>query len=148
MYGYGRVQNGLRQGGFSLLELTVAMAIAAILLAIAVPAYLEQSQKARRADAHASLLKIAAKQEKYYAVQGSYTPDLTKLGFAASTVPTEHGYYTVVATVAADGQSYLITATRQAPQDDDAFCGDLTYSSLGVRSAINNEAADPGRDCW
>ncbi|WP_353571709.1 type IV pilin protein [Candidatus Albibeggiatoa sp. nov. BB20] len=58
--------------GFTLIELMIAVAIMAILVAIAVPNYTSYLVKSRRADAKTSLMTIAQLQETYFADNNSY----------------------------------------------------------------------------
>lgn len=64
---------------FTLLELLVAVAIAAILVAIAIPVFHEQRLEARRSEVRLTLNGIADAQEMYRADSGSYTRDFRNL---------------------------------------------------------------------
>ncbi len=70
-----------RQRGFTLVELMVVVAIAAVLASIALPNYMESVRKSRRADARAALQELAQQLEAYYARNGTYTTDMTELGY-------------------------------------------------------------------
>ena len=121
----------------------IVIAIIAILAAIAIPSYDRYVQRTRRADGHEIMMRIAAAQERFYTNRNTYTEDIaTDLGIPATS---ERQYYTVVSVVAADGQSYLLTATPQAPQDVDS-CHELTINNTGFKSAPNDTAAN-GK-CW
>src|ERR1700692_3674911 len=94
-----------RRKGFTLVELVVTMVIAAILAAIAIPAYSNYVRKARRADAKSALLDLASLEERFYSTQNIYSSTSTDLGYAAFPATVGSGYYqiaapTVVAAVA------------------------------------------------
>lgn len=134
--------------GFTLIELVITLSVLALLSSIAYPAYLEQTGKGRRAEAHVALLKTAAKQEKYFADHGTFTADMTELGLNADPYVTERGFYSIDATLSDGGRRYVLTATRAGAQVNDTVCGDLTFSSLNIRSAINNSDTNPTKHCW
>lgn len=134
--------------GFTILELMATMALIGVLTAIAYPSYVAQISKGRRAEAVAALLKAALKEEKYFSDHGAYTSNMTQLGFNADPATTEHGFYQFDAAVPNGGQSFVLTATRLGVQMTDTECGDLTYSSLSIRSAQNASATDPATKCW
>lgn len=58
--------------GFTLIELLTVVAIIGILVAIAVPAYLGQRQKAMQAEAFKNLEDVRLQQEQYRAEFGEY----------------------------------------------------------------------------
>ena len=62
-------------GGFTLIELMIAMAIVAILGAVALPTYTEQIARGRRAEARAQLQLAAQYMQRFYAANDSYAAD-------------------------------------------------------------------------
>src|ERR1700722_14663380 len=68
--------------GFTLVELIVAMVIAAILAAVAIPAYSNYVRKARRTEVKTALLDLASLEERYFSVNNSYTTSAAALGYA------------------------------------------------------------------
>ena len=48
-----------RDGGFTLIELMIVVVIIAVLAAIAFPAYQQYAMETKRADAHATMLRIS-----------------------------------------------------------------------------------------
>ncbi len=67
--GVGEVSGG---NGYSLVELMVVVAIAAILSAVAIPAYVNYLNRIRQADAASQLLMAHAEQEQYKLDNGKY----------------------------------------------------------------------------
>jgi type IV pilus assembly protein PilE len=138
-----------QQRGFTLIELMVTVAIIAIIAAIAVPAYQNQAQKTRRADAYTCLMDAAQRQEKFFYQNNTYTITLTQLGYPAGVVNCgDNANYTLTAAAGAGGigNSYVLTATRANVQTTDTRCGDLTLSSTGVKGNTNATAA--ASECW
>jgi type IV pilus assembly protein PilE len=60
-----------RHSGFTLVELMIVVVVASILVAIAVPSYQYEVQKARRTDARNAILDIAAREERFLSVANS-----------------------------------------------------------------------------
>jgi len=121
--------------GFTLIELMIALAIVALVLAFAYPSYRNQVMKANRSDGMIFMLEIADRQERFYSDRGTYTTDITDLGFANATSPDSH--YTVAITDDPSNDiaiTYQITATAQGKQADDS-CSSYTIDSLGSRSS-------------
>ncbi len=136
--------------GFSMLELMIVVAIVALLAVIAVPAYRDQSNAARRSDGHALLTDIAARMERFYFDNTTYTQNMQELGFAAANnVPSTEGYYTAsvaAATAACPLTScYTVTAARQGAQTGDTYCGDLTLDSMGRKTVSGSGTVER---CW
>jgi type IV pilus assembly protein PilE len=132
-----------KSAGFTLIEIMVAVAILAIITAVAFPAYQAQGLKSKRADGIAMLMDVAGKQERYMVDHSAYTSDMTLLGYAASPVASQKGYYNVSAVLSNGNLSYTLTATAQANQAADV-CGNLILSSTGQRSWSNSTATN----CW
>ena len=70
-------------GGFTLIELIIAVAVVAILASIAYPSYEQYVRRGKRATAQAALMEIASKQQTYLLDRRVYTSSLSDLGFAA-----------------------------------------------------------------
>ncbi len=135
--------------GFTLIEVMVTVSIVAIIAAIAVPMYGEQTRKTRRADAYACLMDGSQRQEDFFYQNNTYTTNLANLGMGAGPVSCGEGNYTFSAAAGASGNiatSYLLTATRAGSQTQDTKCGDLTLSDTGVKGNLN--ASRPASECW
>ncbi len=119
--------------GFTLIELMIVLAIVAVIIAFGYPSYRNQVLKANRSDGMIFILEIADRQERFYSDRGTYTTDITDLGFASTTSPD--GNYTVAITDDPSNDitiTYRITATPQGRQADD-ICNSYTLDSLGTR---------------
>lgn len=101
--------------GFTLVELMVAVIVAAILAAVAVPNYTSFINKSRARDASADLAALALNLENDFQRQLAYP--LNQAGTVATTAlfpgwsPTQSAYfrYTLVSTA----NAYTLTATGQ-----------------------------------
>lgn len=137
--------------GVTLIELMLVVAIAAILAAITYPSYQQHVLRAHRTEAQALLLDAAAREERYFAQNGSYivaTGELARLGLprvTAKGADSASGVYllTVEAGSKEDG-GYRLTATPQGTQAQDLHCAALSLNSLGARQSAAGDAAD----CW
>lgn len=124
--------------GFTLLELMIVLVIIGILMAIAVPSYQGYVLRSHRADAHSSLLDIAARQERYVAQRNTYTTDIAgDGGLNMGSANSKEGYYTLAVTVApcaSIANCYTITATPVGSQARDTDCPSLSYNSSGIKT--------------
>jgi len=129
-----------RAQGFTLTEMVVAVAIAAILAFVAIPSYQETLRKSRRADAKVALEDLANRLERYYADKNTY------VGATLSSSTSPQGYYTLSLAVP-DATHFTITATRvpTGPQASDAKCGDFTLDQNGNQGVTVTGAA---AECW
>ena len=130
--------------GFTLIELMIAVAIVALLIAVALPAYNEQVAKGRRAEGKTALLKAMQLQERRYTAEGQYATDLGPLfGLGAGAVvrsgenPADvTGWYTLTADTTDCGVTDLRVCVRvvATPRIADANCGTLTLTSRGQQT--------------
>ena len=67
-----QLQQHHRQGGFTLIELMITVAIVAILASVAVPSYLESVRRGNRAEAIATLLEASNWLQRGYTVNNTY----------------------------------------------------------------------------
>ena len=65
--------------GFTLVEILVSMVILGVLAAIAVPSYLNQTQKARFAEAKTYVLNMNRLQQAFYMEKGTFADDISRL---------------------------------------------------------------------
>ncbi len=122
--------------GFTLIELMMVIAILAIIVAVAIPAYNNQVQKARRADATSALLNGAQQLERCFTRFNAYDAG----GCPNPAGLTEDGFYNI--TVNRNETSFDLSAAPQGVQSSDP-CGTFTLDHLG------NRGADSETDrCW
>jgi len=137
-----------KERGFTLIELMIAVAVIAILIGLAYPAYDRYGFRARRADGKELIMRIAAAEERFYTTFNRYTNDPNDLGMGVPPVKSEKGYYSVTISVPAEGstvqQSYSLAAVPQDSQATDK-CGTLKYTNSGVKKQTGNENNGA---CW
>ena len=142
------------QTGFTLVELMIVVVIAAILVAIAVPAYTSQLQKSRRTDARNALLDIAAREERFLSVSNSYSAVTTDVGYGGAwPQKVTNNYYTVTVAVpdpnyVGNGPSFIVTATPAGIQASDTACATFTVTQIGKQSAFTSANVDNSTTCW
>lgn len=131
----------MRAQGFTLIELVVAIAILAIIIGIAIPAYTQYVVRSNRAEAKVVLMQGAQALERCYTRYNAYNA-----ADCAVTFPfmSENDWYEV--DVERTATTYELTATPQGSQvTRDSACGNLVLDHLGVRSVSGSAAVD---DCW
>ena len=133
--------------GFTLLELLVAVMLAAILTAIAIPTYNQQVMHGHRADAKTSLGDLANRMERYYRDNNTYAT--ATIGAMASTdvlssSASGQGYYTLSIS-SATASTYSVTAAPAGVQVKDTACGSYTLTSAGVESISGTSTVS---QCW
>jgi type IV pilus assembly protein PilE len=128
-------------GGFTLIELMIAVAIVAILTATAYPAYEEHLRKGRRAAAQTFMLHVADRQHQYLFDARAYAVGAAALATLGVTVPPEVARF------------YAVTVTPDAPESPPAFTvlatpltgsaqvpdGTLTLSHIGAKTRNGRE---------
>lgn len=136
-------------GGYSLIELMIAVAIVGILAAVVYPSYTDGVNRGRRAEAMTELARIAMLQEQYYADHRTYATDMTDLGLSADPYVTENGYYSIdTAAVTAITSDFIITATAAGLQASaDSECTSFTWNYLGQKTAKKG-SLDNTNECW
>lgn len=121
----------VKQRGFTLIELMIAVAIVGILAAVAYPSYTEYIRKGVRRAAQAQMLDIANREQQFLLANRAYATysALTASGY---TLPTElAGKYTPSIFVgSATVPAFTITFTAAGSQLKD---GDLTFNSEGLK---------------
>jgi type IV pilus assembly protein PilE len=95
-------RNRRRQGGFSLVELVIVVAIVGILSAVAIPNFKSYMMKSRRAEAYNGLTDIYRKQMTFYLENKRYGDTFTEIRF-------QLGGGTVIDSNTIQGDSYTFT---------------------------------------
>lgn len=130
--------------GFTLIELMVVVTIMAILMAIAVPQYIQYVQRSQLVEASSTLSDLRVRLEQFY--QDNRTYDNTAAGVVAVLNPINTcgvsqpiagttRYFTYTCTLANTGQQYTLTATGAAGQKTVNFIFNLDYQN--VRTTTN-----------
>lgn len=130
-----------RARGFTLIEISIVVALAGVMVALAWPSQLQSLQRARRADAVAALTRVQFAQEQYRALHGLYAPSLAVLAGAAAGRSPE-GHYDIVVE-SAQGQRVTVAAAARGAQARDGECARLTLN-------LDQGLADfgPSQRCW
>jgi type IV pilus assembly protein PilE len=137
--------------GFTLIELMIVVAVISILAAVAYPSYQESVRKSKRTEARALLVDAAARQERYYADNNTYTATVTSGGLGYSSATSATGIYSlsIVVTPASCSTActgYTLTATAAGAQAADAACATLTLTSAGTKGYTGTASAYT--TCW
>jgi type IV pilus assembly protein PilE len=133
-----RLRNGARQG-FTLIELVVVMAIAAILATIAVPNYNEYVMRSHRSAVQSFISDVASRQSQFFLDRRNYATTVAALNLTEPADITAR-YTVAIAVIAGPPAGFQISATPIGAQATDR-CGVLTIDQAGNRTAVTNR-------CW
>ena len=143
--------------GFSLIELMIAVAVIGLLLAIALPSFIDSVRKGRRSEAFSAINAVQQAQERWRANHSTYASSLSDVGVAATTT---NGYYTIAiddtvgATSFATSYTVIATGVSGKTQADDGDCVRLRSRMqggnilLGSAPAAGAYSETPGNRCW
>ncbi len=127
------------QGGFTIVEAMITVAILTILLSLAVPSYMQYVLRTNRSEAIDGLLAASACQERLFIRNNVY--DAASCGGA-----TPNGHYVVALATSNANQNFVATATPQVGQTKDS-CGAMTLSDTGVKTA-GGKTGTFAISCW
>lgn len=133
-------------GGFTLLEVLIAVTVLGIVMTMAQAAWWRHVAKVRRTDATVALVSLAAAQEARYLDAMAYTDQLSDpppdgLGFSG----TDRGWYRIrVETNGPDGYRLIATPGPGSPQQVDENCREFWLDQTGARGS----SPAPASTCW
>lgn len=133
-----------RQKGFTLIELMVAVAILAIIMAIAIPSYQEYVVRSNRAEAKTILMQTAQALERCYTRYNAYNDSDCQVSFP---VDSENGWYQMATgDQTLNAANFQLTAVPQKSQATrDTECANFTLSQNGTRGVTGSGSVE---DCW
>lgn len=152
------------QRGFTVAELMITMAVAAIILAVALPSFQNAMRKSRRVEAFNALTSIQQAQERHRSSRAAYTTLITDAttatppGLGQPGTRTQSGYYDLAITLDGGGTTTYVaaaTAVSGGPQAGDSDCavlavrvqgGNIRYGA-GASIDWTSANTDPTR-CW
>lgn len=129
-----RIGNVMKNRGFTLIELMITIAILAIIVGIALPAYNNQVEKTRRADAIAGLMSASQAFERCFTRENSY--ETCTLPTYNGTDTSPDGFYDI--TVSSSATGYTLTATRTEDS-----CSPFTLDHRGNKTPMGTSDR-----CW
>ncbi|HEY4067669.1 MAG TPA: type IV pilin protein [Burkholderiaceae bacterium] len=136
--------------GFTLIELLIALAIAGVFAAFAVPSFESVLQRTRRSDVLVAAVQIQSAQERLHSRLARYG----SLAEIATPATTPAGHYALQLR-GVDQNGYELLATATGAQARDAGCRfmsvrvsglDLLYASGPSDALANADAVN--RRCW
>lgn len=138
------------QGGFTLIELMMVVAIVGLLAAVAYPSYTNQIVRGQRSSGQNFVMDLAQREEQFFLDNRAYTNSMANLGIAAVPQQVAPLYSPPVITVVAGPPAgYTVTlvplaGSRLAQVND----GTLVVNNLGERfRTVVGSTTLGGTDC-
>lgn len=127
-----------RGGGFTIIELTLVLAILAVLTSLALPSYQGVVRKSRRTEAQAALLELALRQERWRSDHPTYALSPTEIG--AAVLQDRLGRYYRFEVVDGTSTSFIVQAAavpgegQEHDRQGAVACSALRIDQSGMRS--------------
>ncbi|MFZ5534475.1 MAG: type IV pilin protein [Pseudomonadota bacterium] len=142
-----------RAGGFTLIEIMIAVLVVALLVRIAVPSYREQTRKGYRSLATAALMDRAARLERCAALDpsnGFLAANAACPAFPSNVVDEANVALWQITIPTRTAVTYTLQARPVAgtPAAGDTTCAVIQLTHTGARSATNSSNADSTATCW
>jgi|ERR1035438_2998858 type IV pilus assembly protein PilE len=138
---------GVKKNGFTLIELMITVAIVAILVSIAYPAYSSFVQKSNRTDATQSMSFTAQQLERCYSQGFNFTLCQAPPYNVPAALTSSQGFYTVTVTILSATTYQVVATPLRAPQLGDFSCQQFMLTN-NVQSATNGGGGVTTSTCW
>ena len=143
-----------KRSGFTLIEISIALAIVAITALFAVTSYRRYLIRSYRLEAVQGLLIAAAEQEKFHLGNGRYSDRLDSIagdeppGLPVPSITTHRRYQMTVEF--ADAAAFRLVALPRADggQADDRDCRKYSIDESGRRESRDSKGGDSTSRCW
>ena len=117
--------------GFTLIELMIVLVIAAILAAVAVPAYRDSVIKGNRRAAQAAMMDIVNRQQQFFVANRTFATT-AEIAICENPPPEVSAHYTCAITLdAGPPPGFTVTMTAIGGQAKD---GNISVDSVGVKT--------------
>ena len=134
--------------GISLLELLIVLVIVSVVGALALPAYRQYMLRINRTEAMIALMRLQGAEESFFQRRNAYTANIFAEPPGGLGLPaTIANRYQLSVAVAADGQTYIATATP-APGGGQEADKDCLAFSVDVRGRRAVSGTRDARFCW
>jgi type IV pilus assembly protein PilE len=123
------------------------LVVVAILGALAAPTYQRHLLRVNRIEGVAALQQLLAAQERFYLRHGRYTADASSPPPAGLGLNVTTGRYLLAISLAADGQTFIATASPSPAggQSRDQECLAFSMDQRGRRAISGSGAVE---NCW
>ena len=129
--------------GFSLIELMITLAIAAIIAAVAVPGYRDHILRGRIPEATSTLSALAMQLEQHYQDNQAYSD----ANGCAITIPTNE-FFTFECAANDSGQSFLLKASGKSTGVMDDFVFTLDQNGNAMTTQLPTAWGKAPFNCW
>lgn len=143
-----------KENGFTLIEMLIVLAISALLVSFAYPAYNRYLESTRRTDGQSALVDLADRMEQYYLDHHTYADATIEAGNADNNVLTTSlsigGWYRL-SIIQQDDIFFIVQATPQDTQASDILCQSLTLTNTGIKGIVSGPGGEPTGTsdvCW
>ena len=148
---------GIRNKGFTLIELMIVVAVIALLVGIAYPSYQESVHKSRRGVGQGALMGLSSAMQRFYteaspstyvgaAASGPPGPPISAVYASAAPLDGAAKDYNL-RIFSASSTAFVVVATPRDNHTGDK-CGTLVLASTGQRGITGGTSGVTWQDCW